>query len=218
MHRARLIELSGLASFTLSHSSDRLSTAEKQFEEARREVRIVHPQHLDRDVWEQEVEPLRTILSNNAMAAFDAMRAASRDKVYIAHCLAEYYTLPEMPEPAMACGVCPACRRKSHDPYSSLPPVGEVPWSLTLELLAVTPPPSWLKEQNIRAVTYGTEDLFKLREQLFEAVNKLAQRGFRQIVLPPDFSDDLDRIQRATPPLFLSKRYAPLKCLMHLLW
>jgi ATP-dependent DNA helicase RecQ len=77
-------------------------------------VQIRHPQHLDLELWEAVVHPLRDQLLTSARNGFDLLLEVLRERECISHTLAkcyssEYFSIPIV----LACGGCSVCRTKN---------------------------------------------------------------------------------------------------------
>ncbi|GIV03592.1 MAG: hypothetical protein KatS3mg015_2422 [Fimbriimonadales bacterium] len=212
MHRAGLIELRGLyrpEAPTEGLEDDESEDEEHVVEQARRVVRVLHPQHLDREIWEASMSRLREQLYEEAQASCRAMEDAIKSDRCLADYLADYYALPGIGRPSRACGGCSACRKQGRTPYVQPVPWGRVPWRLSLESLADAEVPSWLTDgPKVLGVTYRRGDN-KGRRKLIDVVFKLARRGFRQVVAPPDFFHELASDGRPIPLLFSEHEYDP---------
>lgn len=130
-------------------------------------VRILNPHHMERDTWEQVVEPQRTARERASKQSYRRMLAFLKQQQCAADILAPQYELRMVQavsgdgmlesesarvyvsevQVARACGGCGHCRASGRAPYSDSPIVTRYPWP-------PLPAPHALVDQTNRLVIY----------------------------------------------------------------
>lgn len=213
----------------------------KTYEKFRRSrvVVIRELEHLDRDLWESRLEPLRQSLMTDTDAGFRAMKKALTAETCLADLLATFYG-GLLPAPMTgrvsvqkSCGGCPACRAAEpmREPYSGFLPTPTSPWK--------TLAPA--EGEGERRVPVGIQLEGRLDAnqrfvvsyeasgpppQWVSRVSKVMlwafHQGIRAFVAPEKYlkrlQDDIKTLPEVYAFTFLATDYPPLKNPTHVLW
>lgn len=181
------------------------------------------PGHDDPTVWQSHVESVRRGQMAEARRGRLALERVMKGKTCIGKLLVRYYTLPEG-APALACGGCPACRRRNRHRMPEPMPSFVWPWE-----------PSIPDELNVLGngasrlyILIPTSGDLKASLSLRTALEGLLQRGVKQVVASRDWpmlaqfrdravftsaSDDFLEMPDV-PTLFVHEGQAPLDAVL----
>lgn len=213
----------------------------KSYEKFRRSrvVEIREQAHLDREVWESRIEPLRQTLMADTEAGFKAMKQALSGDTCLADLLADFYGGP-LPEPLTgrvsvqkACGGCPACRAADPmlEPYAGFLPTPISPWkTLTPQegggerRVPVGAQLEGRLDANHRFVVTYEKSLPppQWRSRLSKVMLWAYQQGVRAFVAPEEalkrLQEDVKSLPGSYTFSFTAADYPPLKVPTHVLW
>jgi len=181
-------------------------------------IRICNQLHLERSIWESEVEPVRHKRQIWSYQNLALMKEALKAKRCISKIFAQAYRIPPRHTPkdrssvivSHACGGCPVCRENGVPPFPGIMPtprrVWQKPDATTGEEIQ-----RLLAGEKILLIFYDSlEQLNKLQRgrKLF---NWLIEQGILNIVLSPEHHNFLPRTNKIHNQLiFLFDSYEPL--------
>ncbi|MEH1934465.1 MAG: protein DpdF [Nostoc sp.] len=202
MNRANLIEIDSEEPPQKKNSE---SESEQAWEDYRnsRSIRIRNECHLEKFIWESEVEPVRQERQNWSYKNLQLMKEALKPKRCISEIFAEAYSIPSRhtPEPrnpvtvSRACGGCPVCRRNGITPFPGIMPASRPVWQK----------PNFIPGKEMQRVLAGGKILLIFYDSL-EQLNKfsrgrklfkwLIEQGMRNIVISPEYNQLLKESSR----------------------
>jgi superfamily II DNA/RNA helicase len=184
-----------------------------------RMIRILDECHLQREIWEAKVEPIRQERQKWSYKNLQLMREALRAKRCISEIFAEAYTIPKSQTSgtkspvivSRACGGCPVCRKDGVTPFSGIMPASRPVWQ----------EPKLFLGQEIQRLFAG-DNLMLIFYESLEQLNKmrrgsrlfkwLIDQGMRNIVIPPEHQQFIKEVNRIHNTLiFLFESYEPIR-------
>ena len=157
-----------------------------------RVVRVLNPEHLEKDTWERFVEPVRADAHRSSSKDLALMREVLRATRCVGEILADAYAIHAPGSApvsvARSCGGCPACRTVQREPFAGPLPEPPPPWEVSREM--ADPLAQLLRGSDATAIFYDEIEAF-----VFERFLRwMASMGIRCVVLPPDFPSNLCRV------------------------
>ncbi|MBD2667348.1 hypothetical protein H6G73_23235 [Richelia sinica FACHB-800] len=182
-------------------------------------ISIRNDSHLQREVWEWEVEPIRQERQNWSYKNLQLMREALQPKRCISEIFAEAYTITKKPtfinrspvSVSKSCGGCPVCRKNKRTAFAGVMPTSQPVWQETKSFLGAEIQ-RLLAGDNVILIFYESlEQLNKMRRgnKLFRW---LIEQGMKNIVIPLEhqhFIKEVNRIPNAW--IFLFPTYEPMR-------
>lgn len=175
------------------NSDQKYQTAYQQHQNTRF-IRILNEQHLDEEIWELEIEPVREKRQKLNSKNLDLMKKALTNKHNncLSHLFQQAYNIPsrERPNPrksvtvSSSCGGCPNCRKENRDPFPGIMPhpfpVWQNPYfSLGNELKRL------FAVQKTLLIFYEIEDSKQWTRRVNKLVRWLLNQGVNNIIASP---------------------------------
>ncbi|MEH2380421.1 MAG: protein DpdF [Nostoc sp.] len=217
MNRANLIEIDSEEPPQKKNSE---SESEQAWEDYRnsRSIRIRNECHLEKFIWESEVEPVRQERQNWSYKNLQLMKEALKAKRCISEIFVEAYSIPSRHTPetrnsvivSRACGGCPVCRKNGVTPFPGIMPASRPVWQK----------PNFIPGQEMQRVLAGEKILLIFYDSL-EQLNKLSrgrklfkwliEQGMRNIVISPEYNHFLKESSRIHNSfIFIFDSYEPV--------
>ncbi|HYX18640.1 MAG TPA: protein DpdF [Nostoc sp.] len=217
MNRANLIEIDSEEPPQKKNSE---SESEQAWEDYRnsRSIRIHNECHLEKFIWESEVEPVRQERQNWSYKNLQLMKEALKAKRCISEILAEAYSIPSRHTPetrnpvivSRACGGCPVCRKNGVTPFPGIMPTSRPVWQK----------PNFIPGKEMQRVLVGEKILLIFYDSL-EQLNKfqrgrklfkwLIEQGMKNIVISPEYNQFLKETSKIHNSfVFIFDSYEPV--------
>ncbi len=183
-----------------------------------RSIRIRNECHLEKFIWESEVEPVRHQRQSWSHKNLQLMKEALKAKHCISEIFAQAYSIPSRHTPetrnsvivSRACGGCPVCRRNGITPFPGIMPASRPVWQK----------PNFIPGKEIQRLLAGEKILLIFYDSL-EQLNKfqrgrklfkwLIEQGMKNIVISPEYNHfwkESSRIHNSF--IFLFDSYEPV--------
>ncbi|MHC0066848.1 protein DpdF [Nostoc sp. UIC 10890] len=204
MNRANLIEIdSEEPPQKKNFESEEAYEAAWNLYQNSRSIRIRNQLHLEKFIWESEVEPVRHKRQNWSYKNLELMKEALKAKRCISKIFAEAYSIPSRHTPETrnpvivfrACGGCPVCRKNGVTPFPGIMPASRPVWQK----------PNFIQGKEIQRLLAGEKILLIFYDSL-EQLNKfsrgrklfkwLIEQGMRNIVISPEYNQFLKETSR----------------------
>lgn len=169
-------------------------------------IRILDECHLNRDIWEEKIEPLRQERQRWSYKNLQLMREALRAKRCLSEIFAEAYTITKSPTSSVknsvvvsrACGGCPVCRKEGVTPFSGIMPSSRPVWHEPKLFLSAEVERLFAGEHLMLIFYDSLEQLNKMRRgsKLFQW---FIEQGIKNIVISQEhqhFIKDINRISK----------------------
>lgn len=221
MNRANLIEIDSEEPPQKKNSE---SESEQAYQAAwdlyrnSRSIRIRNECHLEKFIWESEVEPVRHQRQSWSYKNLELMKEALKAKRCISEIFAQAYSIPSRhtPEPrnpvivSHACGGCPVCRKNGVTPFPGIMPTSRPVWQK----------PNFIPGKEMQRVLVGEKNLLIFYESL-EQLNKfqrgrklfkwLIEQGMKNIVISPEYNQFLKETSKIHNSfIFIFDSYEPV--------
>lgn len=183
-------------------------------------ISIRNDSHLQREVWEWEVEPIRQERQNWSYKNLQLMREALQPKRCLSEIFAEAYTITKKQTSinrspvsvSKSCGGCPVCRKNKRTPFAGVMPTSQPVWQETKSFLGAEIQRLLAGDNNVMLIFYESlEQLNKMRRgnKLFRW---LIEQGMKNIVLPVEHQHFIKEVNRiANAWIFLFPTYEPMR-------
>ena len=157
-------------------------------------VRLLEDSHLDLDLWNDRVEPLRQVMLQSGRDNIAVMEDVLRGKRELSEVLSVAYTLrgDELHvDPVPVCGGCPACRASGRSEFSFTLPepdaIGCVHNTMDAALQRILGTTNSL----VLVACPRSEKGRRFRKKLVQFVlPKLVRLGIREVAMPPDLQKE----------------------------
>ncbi|QLE53709.1 ATP-dependent DNA helicase RecQ (plasmid) [Nostoc sp. C057] len=221
MNRANLIEIDSEEPPQKKNSE---SESEQAYQAAwdlyrnSRSIRIRNECHLEKFIWESEVEPVRHQRQSWSYKNLELMKETLKAKRCISEIFAQAYSIPSRhtPEPrnpvivSHACGGCPVCRKNGVTPFPGIMPASRPVWQK----------PNFIQGKEIQRLLAGEKILLIFYDSL-EQLNKLSrgrklfkwliEQGMNNIVISPEYNQFLKESSKIHNSfIFLFDSYEPV--------
>ena len=221
MNRASLIEIdSQEPPHRKNFESEENYQKAWEFHRNTRIIRIRSEYHLEKLIWESEVEPVRHQRQSWSYKNLQLMNEALKAKRCISEIFAQAYTIPprhtsecrSQVRVSRACGGCPVCRKKGVKPFAGIMPAPSPVWQepkffVGEELQRL------LADEKLLLVFYESSEDKSWKSRINKVFKWFVAQGIRNVIIPGELQETLIKEVDIIPNafIFLWESYQPIK-------